>query len=312
VDGGYWLSLRPNQGVTTASSGFVTPATLDVIAGATSLTPGTYHGTVTINAPPGSDNLVAVPVTLTVTAALPALPQPGPPFATFLVNGASAIAGPIAPGEIITILGQNIGPPDPAASATDPIGEAPTNLGGGRVLFDGIPAPLLYASATQVNAIVPYEVATTGSTMVEVEYNGARVPAGGFVLAPTAPAIFTVDSTGQGQAKARNADNSVNSPQNPAARGSVIQVYGTGEGVTSPRGVTGDASAGRKPVLPVTIKTGGADATVQDAVSAPGMMPGVLQVSALVPQNIVPGASVPIFLTIGDAHSQDGVTIAVK
>jgi uncharacterized protein (TIGR03437 family) len=42
------------------------------------------------------------------------------------------------------------------------------------------------------------------------------------------------------------------------------------------------------------------------------MMPGVLQVSALVPQNIVPGASVPIFLTIGDAHSQDGVTIAVK
>jgi uncharacterized protein (TIGR03437 family) len=252
---------------------------------------------------------VIVPVTLAVTATLP---QPGPPLATFLVNDASALAGSIAPGEIITILGQNIGPPDPAGSATDPIGEAPTNLGGARVLFDGIAAPLLYASATQVNAIVPYEVATTGSTMVEVEYNGARVPAGGFVLASAAPAIFTVDSTGQGPAKAHNFDYSVNSPQNPAARGSLIQFYGTGEGVTSPPGVTGDAGTGKRPVLPVKVTIDGADAVVQDAVSLAGTTPWVLQVSASIPQNIVPGDSVPIVLTIGGAHSQDKVTIAVK
>ncbi len=259
-----------------------------------------------------ADNFVKVPITLTVIAALPRLPQPGPPLVTFLVNGASGLAGHIAPGEIITILGQNIGPPDPAGSAVDPIGEAPTSLGGARVLFDGIAAPLLYASATQVNAIVPYEVATSGSTTIEIEFSGSRVPAGGFVLAPAAPAIFTADSTGQGQAKARNADSSMNSAQNPAARGSVIQVYGTGEGVTSPPGVTGDASAGRKPVLPVTLKIDGADAAVQDAVSAPDMMPGVLLVTALVPQGILPGDSVPIVLTIGATHSQDGVTFAVK
>jgi uncharacterized protein (TIGR03437 family) len=164
----------------------------------------------------------------------------------------------------------------------------------------------------RVNAIVPYEVATSGSTTVEVEYNGTRVPAGGFVLVPAAPAIFTVDSTGQGQAKARSADSSVNSPQNPAARGSLIQFYGTGEGVTSPPGVTADASAGKKPVLSLKVTIGGADATVQEAVSLAGAMPWVLQVSASIPQNIVPGDSVPIILTIGGAHSQDRVTIAVK
>jgi uncharacterized protein (TIGR03437 family) len=309
-----WLTVTASSCASIpCTEGFVTPATVDITASARTFSAsGTYHGIVTISVPVGPSNLVTIPVTLIVTAAQGQAPQPGPPLATFLLNGASALAGAIAPGEIIMILGQNIGPPDPVGSAIDPIGEAPTNLAGARVLFDGIAAPLLYASATQVNAIVPYEVATTGSTAVEVEYNGVRVPAGGFVLTPAAPAIFTLDSTGQGPAKARNADYSVNSAQNPAARGSVVHVYGTGEGVTSPLGVTGDASSGKRPVLPVKVTIGSADAVVQDAVSLAGTMPWVLQVNALVPQTIAPGDSVPIVLTIGGARSQDRVTIAVK
>jgi uncharacterized protein (TIGR03437 family) len=66
-------------------------------------------------------------------------------------------SGQVTPGEIISIFGTNFGP---ATGLTASIGTEqtglPTQLGGVQVLFDGVAAPLLYASSNQINAIVPF------------------------------------------------------------------------------------------------------------------------------------------------------------
>ncbi len=133
-------------------------------------------------------------------------------------------------------------------------------------------------------------------------------------VAASAPAIFTVDSTGTGQAAIVNQDSSINGAANPAARGSTISIYATGEGETAPAGVTGSvsSSSGAKPLLPVAVTIGGIDAVVQYAGSAPGLVAGLLQVNAVVPPSIAPGASVPVTVSVGGVASQRGVTIAVK
>src|SRR5207237_6792349 len=76
-------------------------------------------------------------------------------------------------------------------------------------------------------------------TNIDVVYNGVKSAAWGLPVAPTSPAIFTIDENGVGQAAAINQGHAVNGPANPAARGTVIQVYATGLGQTSPPGITG-------------------------------------------------------------------------
>jgi len=309
-DGGSWLAA--SEGLNAPTLPIFTPATATVVVMATNLTIGTHHGSVTITAPPGSANSVVIPVTVAVAPG-------GPPLVVSIVSSASGAVSAIAPGEIITIFGLNIGPAVPRGTIIVN-GKVPTSLSGARVFFGNIPAPLLYSSVTQLNAIVPYEVldATNGlappePVLVEVESNGSRTSLGGVPVAPAAPSIFTLDATGQGQAAVLNQNNSVNSQTNPAIVGSVIQIYATGAGLTSPPGITGEVTQGdsKRPVLPVTVTIGGLDAQVQFAGAAPGEVSGLFQVNALVPR-VAPGPAVPIVLTVGLAHSQNGVTIAVK
>ena len=174
-----------------------------VAADARNLPPGAYTGTVTITAPPGSPNSVAVPVTLNVTAAVPRSLPDAPPLGVTITNGASQTAGAVAPGEVVSIYGLNIGPATPAGFSLDVNGNVATNLNGARVLFEDTPAPVLYASQTQVNVVVPYEVAGTPSVNIAVEFNGARTVAAGVPVVPSAPGIFTSDGSGQGQSERR-------------------------------------------------------------------------------------------------------------
>ena len=303
VDGNDWLQAS-----------YVPYAGVSLGANAKNLPPGTYEGAVKITAPPGSANSVTVPVTLNVTPAVPLLPQAGSPFGVSIVNGASQVVGAVAPGEILSIFGLNIGPSEPAGLSLDDDGKVATSVNGARVLFDDVPAPLVYASATQVNAVVPYEVAGKAAVNIQVELNGTAVTVGGVPVAASAPAIFTLDGGGQDQANALNDDNSSNGPANPAVRGSVIRIFATGEAQTTPPSVTGEITQEdvKKPLLPVSVKIGGMDATVEDAGSAVGQVAGVFQVQARVPQGVAPGAAVPVVLVVGSVRSRDGVTIAVK
>ena len=78
------------------------------------------------------------------------------------------LQGPIAPGEIISIFGAGLGPADGVGLQLDSEGRVATVAGGTQVLIGGVAAPILYAQANQVNAVVPYEIANTTSTALQV------------------------------------------------------------------------------------------------------------------------------------------------
>jgi uncharacterized protein (TIGR03437 family) len=250
-----------------------------------------------------------VPVTTIVTAG-PATP----PSLGSIVNAASQIPAAVAPGEILTIYGFGAGPSNTAGFTLNSSGTVATSLNGAQVLFDGNPAPMIYGSAYQANVIVPYEVASQSTTTIALQYGGVSSAAWSVPVAASAPGIFTLGATGLGQAAVLNQDGSVNGASNPAARGSIIQIYATGEGQTSPPGVTGSVIGTdlKKPVLPVTAIVGGQNAVVQYAGSAGDSIAGLLQVNVVVPQGVTPGAVVPIVVSVGGILSQSGATIAVQ
>ena len=156
-----------------------------------------------------------------------------------VVNGASFVAGQVSAGEIITIFGTGLGPAILTGARLTAAGTVDTSLNGTTVLFDGVPAPLVYTSAKQVAAVVPYSVGSQATTQLQVSYQGAMSPATTLAVAGSAPAIFTADASGKGQGAIQNQDTSYNSSANPAAAGSIIVLYGTGEGLTDPSGVDG-------------------------------------------------------------------------
>jgi uncharacterized protein (TIGR03437 family) len=139
-------------------------------------------------------------------------------------------------------------------------------------------------------------------------------------IATAAPALFTQNSSGTGPGAILNGNNQLNTQQSPAAKGSVIELFMTGEGLTIPAQATGAVTAvnttGAGPVTPapqqaVSVTIGGQPAHLEFAGEAPGAVAGVLQVNADVPAGIGSGA-VPITVQIGTHISQSGVTVWVQ
>jgi uncharacterized protein (TIGR03437 family) len=125
-------------------------------------------------------------------------------------------------------------------------------------------------------------------------------PAFSVPVAAVSPGIFTLNFTGSGQAVARNADGTVNSASNPAARGSTITLYGTGEGVTTPASTDGmtETSMGAVPVAPVTVSFDSVSAPVVSATTTPKDVAGVLEVQTTVPANMSAGQT-NVALSVG-------------
>jgi uncharacterized protein (TIGR03437 family) len=291
--------------VNSAPGVFTTPASIPVPAVGSNL-PGAYTYDFVVTA--GAQK-VLVPVTTVVTTGPLA-----PPFMGAVVNAASQIPAAVAPGEILTVYGFGAGPSNAAGFALDPSGKVATSLNGAQVLFDGRPAPMIYGSAWQTNVIVPYEIAGRATTAISLQFGGIASAAWTLPVAASAPGIFTLASSGLRPAAVLNQDNSVNSAANPAPRGSIIQIYATGEGQTSPPGVTGGVTGTdlKTPVQSVKVAIGGQDAFVRYAGSAGAAVAGLFQVNAVVPQSVTPGAAVPIAVSVGGVPSQGGVTIAVQ
>jgi len=240
--------------------------------------------------------------------------EPRPRFAaTGVVNAASFRASSIAPGEIISIFGRGLGPQTPFGLALGPNGRVTTELGGVRVFFDGIAAPLTFVSERQINAIVPYGAARGIVVAIEVELDSARSDAVTLRAAPTVPGLFTLgDGTTRGAIL--NQDLSLNAPDNPAPRGSIVLLYATGEGLSEPAGVDGRLASDPlpRPRAAVTVRIGGVGAEVLYAGGAPGLVAGVIQINARVPAASLSGPAVPVSITAGGARSQSGVTLAIE
>jgi uncharacterized protein (TIGR03437 family) len=233
-----------------------------------------------------------------------------------VVNAASFSGDAVAPGEIITILGSELGPAVPVGMqlASDNH-HVVTLLAGTRVLFDNIPAPLIFVSSKQVNAVTPLALAGKRSTQVRVEYQGVPSVPVTVSVARTRPGIFALDGTGQGQAAVLHwPDYTVNRAANRAARSSVVMVYATAGGWEASQQVEdGLLAVAPQPFpMPVAATVGDLPATVLYIGSAPGLVTGALQINLLIPDCAPLGDAVPLMLSIDGVRSQPGVTIAVR
>jgi uncharacterized protein (TIGR03437 family) len=168
-------------------------------------------------------------------------------------------------------------------------------------------APLLYAQAGQVNAVVPFGIAGPATRIMvetsEGSYGPIELPVDAAVPGIFAGAIL-------------NQDYSVNSPSNPARRGSVVVIYATGAGQMTPAMADGAFAPVSLPLpipaLGVSVLIGGQTANVEYAGAAPAMVAGVIQVNARVPDQVTPGDQLPIMLYVGNYSSQLGATVAVR
>jgi uncharacterized protein (TIGR03437 family) len=171
----------------------------------------------------------------------------------------------------------------------------PQLLGGAEVRFDGVPAPVLYAQASQVNAQVPYTVAPGSLVNGEVRYNGQPAGIVTLTVVDAAPALFPVVA---------NQDGSINSQSHPAARSSLITLYATGSGMTNGRNISGEPAAApyALPLLPVALTIAGMPAEILFAGSAPGLV-GMLQINARTPGGFVAAGPATVQLAVGTAVS---------
>ena len=235
-------------------------------------------------------------------------------FIAAVTNAASNLPGSISPGEIVVLYGSGIGPAQLVKAAPGSDGSYGTQLANASVSFNGIPAPMIYAWASQTAAIVPYGI-TGAFAQVTVTYQDRTSQAFPVSMASSAPGIYTYDSSGKGPAAAINQDGvTVNTAATPTKIGDIISLYATGEGQTTPAGVDGKAASVPYPYpnLPVTATVGGQDAPVKYAGGAPGLVAGLMQVNIQIPSGIQTGNAVPVVLRVGDAFSPGGVTIAVR
>ena len=202
-------------------------------------------------------------------------------------SGADHVAPFVAPYDLVSFYGLNLGPSTPVyAQVVD--GDVTTSIGGVQVLFDGVPAPLLYTGPTQINAVVPSSVSGLDFTQVQVISPNGTVDRATIPVRTSDPQIF---HTPGNYAAALNQDGSINAPGNPAAAGSVVVIWATGAGLTylaPPDGMIlqpgGNPGA---PILPVSIVYGvyALDSLeVLYAGSAPGDVAGVMQVNFRLPE----------------------------
>jgi uncharacterized protein (TIGR03437 family) len=273
-----WLSVEPG--------GTATPALYKVVVSPAGLPRGMHSGTVTVAAPGTTLAPIQVPVSVSVFGARPEI--------SAITNGAGAERR-FAPGSLLIAYGSDIGPKGPLAATLVPGKKADTLLGGVQMLLNGRPAPLLYVSSTQVNAVVPFELDGQAEMEVAVVHQETRSAPVKVGLLAAAPVVYGVAGG------------------NEAAPGSVLVVYAAGGGVFEPAIETGLVGQGPGPSLrgPVSALLGGEMLEVLYAGPAPGSIAGIMQWNLRIPSQINEG-TYPLRLRVGGQESQAGVVVVVK
>jgi uncharacterized protein (TIGR03437 family) len=180
-----------------------------------------------------------------------------------VLNAATLQPGPIAPGMLVALRGAT----------------------GDTVLIGGTNVPILASDAQQVVVQAPMSIAGLTTVAIELRSGANTVARADVAVVDASPGLF---------ATALNADGSTNSAANQAARGSIVTLFGTGEGIG----------------LPVTVSIANIAAQVLYAGPAPGY-PGLLQLNVRVPTGFFNAGDVPLTFSAGTATSQPGVTISV-
>jgi uncharacterized protein (TIGR03437 family) len=226
-----------------------------------------------------------------------------------VVNAASGIGGAISPGGFVAVYGSGLGPVQGVKSDV-----AVKVLAGSRVFAHGTEAFLTYSSATQINFLVPNSTIGNPTTDIQVEYQLLQSGSTPVLVIPAQPGIFTVDGSGSGPAVAVNADGTFNSEANPAARGSEIAFWLTGQGRTVPESGDGQqpqAPDFPQPALPISIKVAGRTLSPEDIRFVGLVYPGITQVNVRVNDGVPPGKA-EVVVGIGGVESRPGVTLSIQ
>ena len=209
-----------------------------------------------------------------------------------------AVLGQVAPGQLISLFGNNFGVADAVTSAPAAGGRFPVSLAGVTVTVNGTPAPLLYASSNQINFQVPFELAGETTAHVQIAFPSslsAATEARDFAVSDRAPSLFVLESgsllcgsqtvTGQ-HPVALNADGTGNHCDNPAVRGSTITIFLEGAGVTSPPQATGAMVVAPPQSLNLPVSNTDGTARLVGATSVPGMISGIWAVQLQIPNGL--------------------------
>lgn len=232
-------------------------------------------------------------------------------------NAANGLAT-VTPGSLVSIYGTNLAA-GLAQADTIPLS---TTLNSVSVTFNGVAAPLLFVSGGQINAQLPWNVlssGTTGTANVVVTRNGTPSAAQSFPVGPFSPGIFAINNI----AVAINPDGSIAAPAGaipgistkPAKVGDPggLVILCTGLGAVNPAAVSGAASldALRTATTTPTVLVGGQPATVVFAGLSPQFV-GVNQINVALPAGTPTGNAVSLQIQVGGVTTSNSVTIAVS
>jgi uncharacterized protein (TIGR03437 family) len=335
---GGWLAIDTNS----SSTGTALSKVINVSVNPANFPAGTTGGSsltgqITINA-----SALSTPITVNVTVNVTAAAVPS---VVTIINSATFGFGAVAPGELIAIRGANLGPACVAPTTgcvaggfqftVNAQGTVNSTLQGVQVLFNNTPGTPTFVSPTQINVIVPWEVAGFAEVNMVVSYNSVQSPVDQLQVVAVAPGIYTQNATGAGQAAVLNLSPQAasvyngpaggtyfgtNIPTAPAPQGTEIVLYLTGGGLTNPGGVDGTVSSSTQ-LMPlknwtqgssvVTATVGGVPATVLFAGAAPAEITGVVQINLILPSGLT-GAALPVVITIDGQTTQTNATVAAQ
>lgn len=231
-----------------------------------------------------------------------------------IVNASDFSAGPFAPSSALSLFGTNLSWTTQAISSDNlTAGGLPTELAAIRVYVDNVAAPLLYASPTQINFLVPAEQ-VPGDISVTVERQGTSGPAVTIALVDAAPALFVRDG-GFATAQDWNDNYSVLTASAPAHAGDTVVLYATGLGHTIPpwpSGVIAKSAANIAALASLRVLLNGTAIDPRLVLYA-GVTPGfsgLYQIDFTLPANA--GANPEIRVQIGAQVSIPAIELAVE
>ena len=317
-----WIGYRDEwSGIAQVSVDGAQPVTVDTyqtpnaaqtpVYAVTGLAPGTHTLTITATgthsaASGGSWIWVdGFQVSGSGTPALPVISAGG------VVNSASFVVAPnnqVAPGQIVSVFGQNFTTSGSVTATSLPL---PTQLGSGNTSLTacGVAVPLYIVTPGQINAQIPFECPTSGTTNLTVSVGGQTMTQT-FALAPAAPGIYTLNGSGTADGVILHGNNSPVSAGNPAVAGEQVVFYATGLGATTPSFPTGAAvTQTNRTTATVTMTIGGKDAVVTYSGLTVGLA-GLYQINAIVPAGLT--GNQEVIVTVGGQQtSRSGVTMAI-
>jgi uncharacterized protein (TIGR03437 family) len=217
---------------------------------------------------------------------------------------------PLAPGTLVSIFGEGLAADTAAAQGS----RLPTELAQTAVAVGGRPLPLMYVSAGQINAVLPFDVPLNSRQQIVVRSGASYSVPDQVSIAEAAPGIFTRDQTGKGQAIVVHPDGKLVEAGNPTCAGQTVVIYAVGLGPVQPTVDAADMAPSdplARAAATVSVRVGKQAAAIDYAGLTPGFA-GLYQVNARIPEGVASGDAVEVVVTGGQMESQAETTIAVS